>query len=128
MQQAADRLDYERAAAYRDRIRIVQQVRSSQFVTGGSGEIDVIALAVESGRACVHVVEFRHGRNVGARSHFPGNLHADFTPADILGAFIGQYYSDRRPPAELLLSDEPADEIGRASCREREQRRAVAEG
>jgi len=109
MQQAADRLDYERAAAYRDRIRIVQQVRSSQFVTGGSGEIDVIALAVESGRACVHVVEFRHGRNVGARSHFPGNLHADFTPADILGAFIGQYYSDRRPPAELLLSDEPAD-------------------
>lgn len=109
MEQASKSLEFEKAAAYRDRIRAVQQVRTSQFVTGGAGEMDVIGMHVEAARACVHVVEFRHGRNVGGRSHFPGNLHDDMTAADILGAFLGQYYAERKPPAEILLSQEPAD-------------------
>jgi excinuclease ABC subunit C len=87
----------------------VQQVRGSQFVTGGSGELDVIGMQVEAAKACIHVVEFRHGRNVGGRSYFPGNLHEDMTAADILGGFLGQYYADRNPPAEILLSQQPAD-------------------
>jgi excinuclease ABC subunit C len=109
MEQASRDLEFETAAAYRDRIRAVQQVRSNQFVTGGTGEMDVIGLHVEAGKACVHVVEFRHGRNVGGRSYFPGNLHEDMQAADILGAFLGQYYADRTPPAEILLAREPAD-------------------
>ncbi len=109
MEQASKSLEFEKAAAYRDRIRAVQQVRGSQFVTGASGEMDVIGMHVEAAKACVHVVEFRHGRNVGGRSYFPGNLHEDMTAADILGAFLGQYYADRNPPAEILLSQEPSD-------------------
>jgi len=109
MEQASSALEFEKAAAYRDRIRAVQQVRGSQFVTGGTSEMDVIGMQVEAARACVHLVAFRHGRNVGGRSYFPGNLHEEMTPADILGAFLGQYYADRHPPAEILLSQEPAD-------------------
>lgn len=109
MEQASRALEFEKAAAYRDRIRAVQQVRSSQFVTGGTGEMDVIGMHAETGRACIHLVEFRHGRNVGGRSYFPGNLHPDMTEAEVLSAFLGQYYADRHPPAEILLSHEPAD-------------------
>jgi excinuclease ABC subunit C len=108
MEQASEALDFERAAAYRDRIRAVQKVRSNQFVTGGSGELDVVGLCFESARAAVHVVEFRHGRNVGGRSYFPGNLHEDMSAAEVLGAFLGQYYSDRVPPPEILLSEQPS--------------------
>ncbi|WP_376691005.1 excinuclease ABC subunit UvrC [Wenzhouxiangella sp. EGI_FJ10409] len=109
MEQASKALEFERAAAYRDRIRAVQQVRGSQFVTGGTGEMDVIGMHAEAGKACVHVVEFRHGRNVGGRSYFPGNLHADMGSREVLGAFLGQYYADRTPPSEILLSQQPAD-------------------
>jgi len=109
MEQASKELAFEKAAAYRDRIRAVQQVRGSQFVTGGTGEMDVIGMHAEAAKACVHVVEFRHGRNVGGRSYFPGNLHEDMTEADILGAFLGQYYAGRNPPAQILLSQEPTD-------------------
>lgn len=109
MEQASQALEFERAAAYRDRIRAVQQVRGSQFVTGGTSDLDVIGLHLQSGKAAVHVVEFRHGRNVGGRSHFPGNVHPELSAAEVLAAFLGQYYADRRPPPEILLSDEPAD-------------------
>ncbi|MFW5927196.1 MAG: excinuclease ABC subunit UvrC [Wenzhouxiangella sp.] len=108
MEQASQGLQFEQAAAYRDRIRAVQQVRSNQFVTGGSADLDVIGIRVEAGKAAVHVVEFRHGRNVGGRSYFPGNVHAEMDTADVLAAFLGQYYADRVPPPEILLSDEPA--------------------
>jgi excinuclease ABC subunit C len=53
------------------------------------------------------VVEFRHGRNVGGRCFFPGNLHADLSEAEIMSAFLGQYYAERLPPAEILLSQSP---------------------
>ncbi len=109
MEQASKALEFEKAAAYRDRIQAVQRVRGSQFVTGGTGELDVVGMHVEAAKACIHVVEFRHGRNVGGRSYFPGNVHADMSAGDILAAFLGQYYADRHPPAEILLSREPAD-------------------
>ncbi|NEZ03901.1 excinuclease ABC subunit UvrC [Wenzhouxiangella sp. XN201] len=109
MEQASQALEFEQAAAYRDRIRAVQQVRGSQFVTGGTTDLDVIGIHAQSGKAAVHVVEFRHGRNVGGRSHFPGNVHKELSVAEVLAAFLGQYYADRTPPSEILLSDEPAD-------------------
>jgi excinuclease ABC subunit C len=109
MEQASQALEFEQAAAYRDRIRAVQQVRGSQFVTGGTADLDVIGIHAQSGKAAVHVVEFRHGRNVGGRSHFPGNVHKELSVGEVLAAFLGQYYTDRTPPSEILLSDEPAD-------------------
>lgn len=108
MEQASRELDFEKAAAYRDRIRAVQQVRSTQYVTGGTRNLDVIGMSSRPGRAAVHVVEFRNGRNVGGRTFFPGNLAEDMNDSDVLAAFLGQYYAERTPPPEILLSDKPA--------------------
>ena len=108
MQQASEALDFEKAAALRDHIQTLQRVRSSQYVTAGADNLDVIALASGSGHAAVQVVEFRQGRNVGGRCFFPGNLTAELAPSDVLSAFVGQYYAERLPPAEILLSHEPS--------------------
>ena len=107
MEQASHELEFEQAARFRDRIRSMQQVRSSQYVTGGTSDVDVIGMSAVPGRAAVHVVEFRHGRNVGGRTFFPGNLQKDIEGADILSAFLGQYYADRKPPPEILVPEGP---------------------
>jgi len=108
MQQASEALDFEKAASLRDHIQTLQRVRSSQYVTDGADNLDVIALATGNGHAAVQVVEFRQGRNVGGRCFFPGNLGEELEPSEILDAFIGQYYAERIPPAEILLSHEPS--------------------
>jgi len=109
MQQASEALEFEQAARLRDHIQSLQRVRSNQFVAGDSENLDVIAMATAGGQAAVQVVEFRQGRNVGGRCFFPGNLHAELEPADILAAFLGQFYAERVPPAEVLLSQAPAE-------------------
>ncbi len=109
MEEASDKLEFERAAQFRDRIRSMQKVRASQFVTGGSSDLDVIGMSILPARAALHVVEFRHGRNVGGRTYFPGNLHEDMDEAEIMSAFLGQYYAERRPPPEILLSQSPRE-------------------
>ncbi len=107
MQEASEQLDFERAAQFRDRIRSMQKVRASQYVTGSASDLDVIGMSHLPGRAALHVVEFRHGRNVGGRTYFPGNLHDDLDESDIMSGFLGQYYAERRPPPEILLSQSP---------------------
>jgi len=109
MQEASEALEFEKAAAFRDHIQSLQRVRSNQYVTDGAESLDVIALVVSQGQAAVQVVEFRHGRNIGGRCFFPSNLIAEDSEADILSAFLGQYYSERIPPAEILTSTEPAE-------------------
>ncbi len=107
MRQASAAQEFEKAAVLRDHIQTLQRVRSSQYVTDGGENLDVIGLAINAGQAAVQVVEFRHGRNVGGRCFFPGNLSDEFGPDDIMSAFLGQYYAERLPPAELLLSHAP---------------------
>jgi excinuclease ABC subunit C len=64
---------------------------------------------MKAGQAAVQVVEFRQGRNTGGRCFFPGNLHDELQPGEVMAAFVGQYYAERVPPAEILLSHEPAE-------------------
>ncbi|MEE4639326.1 MAG: excinuclease ABC subunit UvrC [Wenzhouxiangella sp.] len=109
MQSASRALDFEKAAKLRDHIQSLQRVRASQYVAGGSETLDVLALHQNAGTAAVQVVEFRQGRNVGGHCFFPGNLHAELTDSQIMAAFIGQYYAERIPPAEILLSHQPAE-------------------
>ncbi|MFU8876656.1 MAG: excinuclease ABC subunit UvrC, partial [Wenzhouxiangellaceae bacterium] len=110
MEQASRALDFESAALYRDRIQAIRGVQSEQFVTDGAEELDVIALARAGAVAAVQVVEFRAGRNVGARSFFPSNVDADDADAEVMAAFLGQYYAERLPPAEIIAWPLPADE------------------
>lgn len=106
MEKASAQLDFEKAAAVRDQINALKSMHAQQFVSGGSGDIDIIAVASGEGKACVQVVSFRGGRNIGQKSFFPAQV-AGHPEAEVLTAFLGQYYRDRPPPAQMVLSHEP---------------------
>ncbi|MDT8449220.1 MAG: excinuclease ABC subunit UvrC [Wenzhouxiangellaceae bacterium] len=109
MHAASQAQDFETAALLRDRIQAIRAVQSQQYVTGGAEDLDVIALAAEGRSAAVQVVEFRAGRNVGGRTFFPSNVDPEAGPERTMAAFIGQYYAERLPPAEIIASPAPAD-------------------
>ena len=109
MHLASEALDFETAALLRDRIQAIRNIQGSQFVTDGAQELDVIALAVEGGAAAAQVVEFRAGRNVGGRTFFPSNVDPDAPVSRVMAQFLGQYYAERLPPAEIIASPAPED-------------------
>jgi len=109
MQAASDALEFERAAALRDRIAALTMIQTHQGINPmGIGDADVLALAREGGQSCIQVFFFRDGRNHGNRAYFPGhdrNAEVD----EIMAAFIGQFYDARPAPGLVLVSDEPAE-------------------
>ncbi|MDT8408842.1 MAG: excinuclease ABC subunit UvrC [Wenzhouxiangellaceae bacterium] len=109
MNAASTALDFETAALLRDRIQAIREVQSGQYVTDGAEELDVLALALEGTVAAVQVVEFRGGRNVGGRVFLPTNLDPMAGPEQVMSAFIGQYYAERLPPPEIIVSPAPDD-------------------
>ncbi|WP_404422687.1 excinuclease ABC subunit UvrC [Thalassospira australica] len=103
---ASERMDFEQAAMYRDRIRALSQIRSHQDINlEGVEEADVIALHHEGGQSCVQVFFFRSGSNYGNRSYFPRHEQGAEIP-EILSAFVGQFYADKPAPKQVLLSHE----------------------
>ncbi len=106
METAAAALDFEIAATYRDQIAELRQIQQRQHVEGESGDLDVIACAVQGGQACVQVLVFRGGRLLGNRAFFPRLPEPDAAGA-VLAAFLAQYYLDKAIPAELLVSHPP---------------------
>jgi excinuclease ABC subunit C len=103
MEQASERLDFEQAAALRDRISGIRSLQARQHVQGDHGDMDVLACAFEPGAACVLLLAFRHGMNHGTRAFFPKANGAD-SAGEVLGAFVGQYYGEQAPPREIVLS------------------------
>jgi excinuclease ABC subunit C len=106
---AAELEEFERAAALRDRIRALTQVQSSQGINPkGVTEGDVIALHLEGGQACVQVFFIRANQNWGNRDFYP-RTGAGIEAAEVLQAFVGQFYQNREPPRLILLSDDIED-------------------
>jgi excinuclease ABC subunit C len=106
MEHAADALEFERAAAVRDRIRGLTFVQGNDVVNPASlTDADVIAAWQSAGQTCVQVFFVRGGRNNGNRAFFPTHTKAEETP-EVLGAFIAQFYDDKPPPPVLLLNHE----------------------
>ena len=104
MEGAAERLEFEHAAAVRDRIRALTHVQGSGIVNPASLEdADIIATWQTAGQSCVQVFFVRGGRNNGNRAHFPTHAGAAEAP-DVLAAFVAQFYDDKPPPPLLLLS------------------------
>src|SRR6185312_8802342 len=102
MNQAADALDFERAARLRDRLKAMSQIQSSQGVNPSTfDEADLFAAYSEGGQTCIQVFFFRAGQNWGNRPYFP--RHTPDTPlAEVLESFIGQFYDERTAPKLLL--------------------------
>jgi excinuclease ABC subunit C len=103
MEQAAQALEFESAALYRDQISTLKQMQAQQFVAGAQADIDIVALAQERGQSCVQVVSIRGGRNLGQRSYFPSQAEGR-EEAEVMEAFLGQYYQERHPPSQIVIS------------------------
>ena len=105
MQKASEAMEFERAAALRDRLHALTFVQGSQSVNPtGVAEADVIALHVEGGQACVQVFFIRANQNWGNRDYYP-RTGAGADEREIMQAFIGQFYDNKEPPRQILLSD-----------------------
>lgn len=108
MEKSATELDFEKAAAFRDKIISLRRVQEKQYVSSEQGDLDVLAALTRDGIACVEVCFFRGGRNLGSKSYFP-KVTADNSPEELLSAFIPQYYLSKNVPAEILISHKIED-------------------
>ena len=106
MADASEAMEFERAAALRDRIKALTQVQTAQGINPkGVTEADVIALHMDSGQACVQVFFIRANQNWGNKDYYP-RVGADVDAAEVLEAFVGQFYDTREPPRQLILSND----------------------
>jgi excinuclease ABC subunit C len=103
MEQAAESLEFEIAAMFRDQINALKQMQAQQFISGRQPDIDFIALSGERGQVCVQVMSVRGGRNLGQRNYYPSQTEG-YTSGEVLEAFLGQYYQKRHPPADIVIS------------------------
>lgn len=109
MHDAADQLNFEDAALWRNRIRALTMIQAHQDINlPGELNADIIAFTSDSGRSCVQVFFMRNGSNFGNRAYFPRH-DKDDDPASILAAFIGQFYDDKPPPPEILVNQSMTD-------------------
>lgn len=106
MQAAAEALEFEQAARYRDRLAALSAVQAGQDInTQGVEEADVFAIDEQAGHFCVEIFFFRNHQNWGNRALFP-RADKSLTPAEVLASVVTQFYDDKPPPRLVLLSHE----------------------
>ncbi len=106
MHRASESMDFERAAQLRDRIRAMSQIHARQGINPRSfANADVFAVHQEAGTSCIQVFFFRAGQNWGNRPYFPRHAK-EVSAANVLGAFLGQFYDSRPPPPLILLNSD----------------------
>jgi len=103
MEEAAQRLEFEKAARLRDQINGIKAIHSTQSVTRNVTEdIDAVAVVSQGGDHCVSIVFVRSGRNLGSSNFFPRAGLAE--AGELLSGFLAQYYLGRDAPGEILIS------------------------
>ena len=112
MEDAAEKLEFERAAKYRNRLWALAHVQAHQGINPrGVEEADVFAIAQEGGQTCIQVFFFRNGQNWGNRAYFT-RADKSLSAAEVLGSFISQFYDDKIVPRCVFLSEEvPEQEL-----------------
>lgn len=111
MEKASMALEFERAAELRDQIAMLRRVQDQQSMEGGSGDVDIVAVMLNPGGACVHLISVRGGRVLGSKNFFP-QVAIEEEGADVLMAFLGQYYlgnAERDLPSELIVNVQHED-------------------
>ena len=117
MEEAAGALQFERAAAIRDRIRGLSAMQQDASVINPTtmSDADIVAIWQIAGQSCIEVFFIRGGRNNGNRAFFPSHAR-DEGAADVLAAFLAQFYDDKPPPGQILVNHAISDNelLGRA--------------
>ena len=108
MEAASGRLEFEQAARLRDLIASIRTLQARQYVDGRAADLDVLAVAMRDAAACVLLLAFRDGRNLGTRAFFPKTNGSD-SAEEVLAAFVSQYYGEQVPPREIILDRDIAD-------------------
>ena len=113
MENAAQELDFEAAARFRDQIQSVRAVQEKQFVSNERlDDLDIISIAYQHGIACVHILFVRHGKVLGNRSYFPKvPNNTDLT--ELADTFVGQFYlqmNQHRTIPNQIIIDQPLSE------------------
>jgi len=110
MDAASESLDFEHAAKYRDQIGSLKAVSDmGNALQEGNGDVDYVAVAVGGGQCCVQVFYIRNGMNLGNKAFYPATP-GESTSAEILNAFITQFYMDHELPKEIIISEAIEDE------------------
>lgn len=105
MERASAALEFERAAALRDQIATLRRIQQKQYVSGEGGDLDIIVADVKNGVGCVQVFFIRGGHHLGNKTFFPKHTQ-EVEPAEVLSAFLPQYYLGKPVPAEILVNQD----------------------
>jgi excinuclease ABC subunit C len=105
MEQASAELEFEKAARLRDLVASIRTLQARQYVDGHAADLDVLACAMQGSHACVLLLAFRDGRNLGTRTFFP-KTNGEDSAEEVLGAFVSQYYAEQPAPQEIVLDRE----------------------
>lgn len=113
MEKASETLDFEKAAELRDQVIHLRRVQEQQYVSGHSGDVDVVAGLVSPMGICVQVLFIRSGRILGSRTYYP-KVNMVSSLSELLGGFIPQFYlagsAQHQIPKEIILNAELEDE------------------
>jgi excinuclease ABC subunit C len=105
METAAEALNFEEAARVRDQLKNLKVIQAQQIVTADlDHDADVIAIAAANGEYCIALMFIRGGRSLGSTTFFPKAPWAEL--AEVLAAFVSQYYLERESPAEIIVERE----------------------
>jgi excinuclease ABC subunit C len=126
MNAAAEAMDFELAAVFRDRLRALTFIQGTQTIAAeGLGDADIFALACKGGTMCVQAFFIRGGNNWGHRSFFPAHTN-DVPEAEVLASFLMQFYEEVPPPRTVLLDREvPEAELVAEALSERAERKVT---
>ncbi len=108
MDEASEKLEFEIAAEYRDKLSKLKEIESLQLVSRASGNFDVVGLVYQENLCCITVMCFRSGRLLGSNSYFP-RMPSEKNTSEIMRSFLLQYYGEREAPSEILLSEATSD-------------------
>lgn len=124
METAAERLEFESAARIREKIAAVRRLQEQARAAGGGADCDIVCAATAGGTAAVVVVSVRGGLHLGHRGHFP-SMPAGTGEAELIEAFLGQYYLERKPPPEVITHPAPPERAWLAESLSRRAGRRV---
>ena len=110
MEQAAETLHFEKAAALRDQLQALHAVQEKQFVESGRDtDADIVAVVEAEGALCLNLAVVRGGRHLGDKQFFPANVQGQDS-VEVLEAFLAQHYLERSVPPLIITSIEVIDE------------------